>query len=415
MKGIKNYFKGFLRKRDSTVDSVDVNDWKSIFFEKGYEGFSTEIKETTYFSCIKIISESIAKCNLQLKKKTDKGEFVEKNHYLFDLLKLRPNPCMSAIDCYKAFVALSKHYGIAGLYINRKYNGTVEGLYPVKIDNVVIDDANMFDYSVKNKVLYTVSIPGTSSYMDCLDGELIILRDFSFNGIEGKANKTVTKESLDSSIKSQNYLNKLFSNGLTNKIAVQLTSQIKEEGELKKIQAKFNRIYSNKGNLFTIPAGFEVKPLNLSLADAQFAELRKLTKEEIAMSFHVPLSKLGWVKENAKSEEQDNLQFLGDCLQVIFQGIEQEMDFKLLTQKERKKGYKIRFNINTMLRTDAKTQAEIINSFVKNGVYDLDTAREILGLKLIGGEPIITLPSGQVLLKDLREGKVSYQNKGDKK
>lgn len=414
MKGIKNYFKGFLRKRDSTVD---VNDWKDVFsFENGYDTFSTEIKEATYFSCIKIISESIAKCNLQLKRKTDEGEFVEKNHYLFDLLRLRPNPCMNAIDCYKAFVSLSRHYGIAGLYINRKYDGTVEGLYPVKIDSIVIDDQRMFDYSVKNKVLYTVSTPGTTSYMDCLDSELIILRDFSFNGIEAKANKTVTKESLDSSIKSQNYLNKLFSNGLTNKIAVQLTSQIKEESELRKIQEKFNRIYSSTGKIFTIPAGYEVKPLNLTLADAQFAELRQLTKEEIAMSFHVPLSKLGWVKENAKSEEQDNLQFLGDCLQVIFQGIEQEMDFKLLTPKERKKGYKIRFNVNTMLRTDAKTQAEIINSFVKNGVYDLDTAREILGLKLIGGDPIITFPSGQVLLKDLVDGKASYQNqnKGDK-
>ncbi|MFA6878159.1 MAG: hypothetical protein WCQ76_04555, partial [Fusobacterium sp.] len=62
MKGIKNYFKGFLRKRDFTVD---VNDWKDVFsFENGYDTFSTEIKEATYFSCIKIISESIAKCNL---------------------------------------------------------------------------------------------------------------------------------------------------------------------------------------------------------------------------------------------------------------------------------------------------------------------------------------------------------------
>lgn len=411
MRGIKNYLKGFIRSKSVT----DINNWKEIFsFENGYDTFSEEIKEATYFSCIKIISESIAKCNLQLKRKTDKGEFVETEHYLFDLLRLRPNPCMNAIDCYKSFVALSRHYGIAGLYINRTYNGKIEGLYPVKIDNVIIDDERMFDYSVKNKVLYTVSIPGIISYMDCLDNELIILKNFTFNGIEAKANKTITKESLDSSIRSQNYLNKLFSNGLTNKIAVQLTSQIKEESELKKIQEKFNRIYSNTGKIFTIPAGYEVKPLNLTLADAQFTELRRLTKEEIAMSFHVPLSKLGWVKENAKSAEQDNLQFLSDCLQVIFQAIEQEMDFKLLTLNERKKGYKIRFNINTMLRTDAKTQAEIINSYVKNGVYDLDTARELLGLKLIGGEPIVTFPSGQILLKDLLEGKLSYQ-KGENK
>jgi hypothetical protein len=41
----------------------------------------------------------------------------------------------------------------------------------------------------------------------------------------------------------------------------------------------------------------------------------------------------------------------------------------------------------------------------------LDYARSILGVEKIGGELIITLPSGQVLLKDLLEGNVSYLKK----
>lgn len=72
-------------------------------------------------------------------------------------------------------------------------------------------------------------------------------------------------------------------------------------------------------------------------------------------------------------------------------------------------GYKIRFNINVLLRTDSKTQSEVISTYVKNGIYDLDYARDILGVQKIGGELIITLPSGQVLLKDLIDGNVSYQ------
>ena len=391
-------------------EEINVNDWKDIYsFEKGYDvsPFLTELKETTYFSCIRIISESIAKCNLQLKVETDKGEKLDNKHYLVEKLKLRPNQYMSALDCYKSFVALAKHYGIAGLYINRLPNGKIEGLYPVKIEQIVIDDYGFI--GKENKILYSCTLQGTTVNIDCFDRELILLRDFTLNGIESKATRSIIRESLDSSIKSQNYLNKLFSNGLTNKIAVQLTSQVKEEAELKKIQEKFSRIYSNNGKVFTIPAGYQVQPLDLTLADAQYAELRKLSKEEIAMSFGVPLSKLGWVKENAKSEEQDNLQFLQDCLQVIFQAIEQEMDWKLLTVKEREAGYKIRFNTNVMLRLDAKTQSDVINNYVKNGVYDLDLARSILGLSLFGGEPIVTLPSGQILLKDLLNGTASYQ------
>lgn len=396
--------------------SININDWKEVYsFENGYDPspFDLGMKESTYYSCIKIISESIAKCPLQVKQETEKGEIVSKKHYLYEKLRLRPNPYMSAIDTIKTLVALAKHNGIGGLYINRRRNGTVEGLYPAKITDITIDDAGVIRSGKKNKVLYSFTVAGTDIEESCFDKDLILLRDFTMNGIETKANKSIIKESLDSSIKSQHYLNKLFSNGLTNKIAVQLTSDIKDEKELKKIQEKFDRIYKNNGKVFTIPAGYEVRPLNLTLADAQFVELRKLSKEEIAMCFHVPLSKLGWVKENAKSEEQDNLQFLQDCLQVIFEAIEQEMDWKLLTQEERKQGYKIRFNVDVMLRVDAKTQAEVISTYVKNGVYDLNYARDLKGTeRLDTKEKIVTFPSGQVLLKDLLSGKVNYQKGG---
>lgn len=390
---------------------ININDWKEIYsFAKGYEGSmdSESLKESTYFSCLKIISESVAKCTLQVKKETEKGEVIAKEHYLSDLLRLRPNPYMSAIDCIKTFVVLAKHEGIAGLYIDRHGNGQVRGLYPVKIEQITIDNDGLIKGTKKNKILYDfVSVDNENG--SCFDKDIIILRDFTLDGINYKATRKVLKENLDTSLKSQNYLNTLFSNGLTNKVVVQLTSDIKEEKELNKIQEKFNRIYSSNGKVFTVPAGFNVSALNLSLADAQYEQLRKLTKEEIGTMMGVPLTKLGFVKENAKSEEQDNLKFLQDTLLAIFIAIEQEGDYKLLTAKERKQGYKIRFNINVMLRTDSKTQAEVINSYVKNGVYDLDLARDILGVKKLGGDPIVTLPSGQILLKDLLEGNVSYQ------
>nr|WP_207716561.1 phage portal protein [Clostridium beijerinckii] len=377
--------------------------------ENGYDitPFDIEMKESTYFSCIKIISESIAKCTLQVKKETEKGEELAKDHYLYDKLRIRPNDYMSAIDCYKAFVALSKHWGHSGLFIDRQ-GSKINGLYPVKITNVTIDNSGLIKSIKGNKILW--DFEGVEGEIgSCFDKDIIMLRDFTMDGIKGKANRSILSESLDSSLKSQNYLNKLFSNGLTNKIVVQLTSDIKEEKELKKVQEKFDRIYTNNGRVFTIPAGYNVQPMNLSLSDAQFTELRKLSKEEIASSFQVPLSKLGIMRDTAVSEEQDNIKFLTDCLLIIFEQIEQEMDWKLLTQTEREMGYKIRFNINVLLRTDSKTQSEVISTYVKNGVYDLDYARDILGVEKIGGELIITLPSGQVLLKDLINGNVSYQ------
>jgi len=396
-----------IEKRETT--ETTVNDWSTVYsFENGYEnavGKHSGLNESTYFSCLKIISESIAKCPFQIRQETDKGEIVATNHYLYDILRLRPNPNMSAIDTFKTLVVLSKHYGIAGLYIDR-VGSKVNDLYPVKITDITVDDVGLISSTKNNKILY--SYQGVNGeYGSCFENDILVLRDFTLDGINSNATRNILSESLDTSIKSQGYLNKLFQNGLTNKIVVQLTSDIKEEKELKKVQEKFDRIYKSSNRTFTVPAGFNVSSLNLSLSDAQFAELRQMSKKDIAGSMGVPLSKLGETIENAKSDEQDNISFLGDTLQVIFTQIEQEADWKILSATDREKGFKIRANTSVMLRLDAKTQAEVVTSYTKNGVYSLNKAKEIVGVETLDKD-VTTFPSGQVTLEQMMGNQVSY-------
>lgn len=392
---------------------VDINDWKDIYNSaNGYESNADGLKEATYFRCLRVISESIAMCPLQVKKEDDKGEKVDKKHYLNDLLRLRPNPYMSAIDCMKTFVTLAKHEGIAGLYIDRhRRSGIIKGLYPVKITTTTIDNVGLIKGTMDNKILHEfMSVNGEEGI--CFDKDIIVLRDFTMDGINTKATRNVLKQNLDTSLKSQEYLNTLFQNGMTNKVVVQMTNDIKEEGEIKKVQDKFTRIYSTNGRIFTVPAGYNVSALNLSLADAQYEQLRRMSKEEIASMTGVPLTKLGFTKENAKSEEQDNLKFLQDTLLSIFVAIEQEGDYKLLTEPERKEGYKVRHNVNVLLRMDSKTQADVITRYTRNGIYSLNQAKDILGIEKLE-EDVTLFPSGQVTLEMLQNGQVSW-NKGTK-
>ena len=399
-----------LEKRE--VAETTVNDWPTLYsFENGYEnavGKNSGLNESTYFSCLKIISESIAKCPFQVKQETEKGEVVATNHYLYDLLRLRPNSSMNAVNTIKTWVLLSKHCGIGGLLIDRQA-GKVKALYPVKVVGTTIDNAGLINSTMNNKILYDYQ-GVNGEYGSCFEKDIMILRDFTLDGINAKATRNILSESLDTSIKSQGYLNKLFQNGLTDKIVVQLTSDLKEEGELKKVQDKFGRIFSNHNRVFTVPAGYNVSSLNLKLSDAQFAELRGMSKKDIAGSMGVPLSKLGETIENAKSDEQDNLSFLADTLQVTFTQIEQEADWKLLTEADRKQGYKVRANTNVMLRLDALTQADVISKYVGNGVYSLNKAKDILGVEKLDKD-VTTFPSGQVTLEQLMSNGVSYATK----
>lgn len=373
---------------------------------------STALKEATYFTCMKVLSESIAKCSLHLKQETKKGEINDKNHYLYDILRLRPNENMSMIDCMKAFVVLSKHEGIGGLYIDRDKIGKVKGLYPAQINKIVIDNLGLVESNKQNKVLIEFNVCGKDG--DCFEKDMILLKDFTIDGINTKSVKSMLKGTINNNIKSTNYLNSLFDNGLTNKMLIQCTADISDQKELGKIQAKFNKLYSSNGRTFTVPVGFSATPINLSLADAQFEQLKRMTVQQIAAAFGVKLHQLGDLKDtNNNSLEQQNISFLVDTLLILFEQIEQEMDWKLLTQEERKKGYKIRFNAKTLLRTDSKTQAEILTMYRNSGAYTINDVRKELGLSLLEGGDEIMVASGTLTLSDIINGKASYQKGGD--
>ena len=58
------------------------------------------LKEATVFACIRILSESVAKLPIKIYKDV-KGVKKATDHYLFNLLKTRPNPYMSSTDFFR--------------------------------------------------------------------------------------------------------------------------------------------------------------------------------------------------------------------------------------------------------------------------------------------------------------------------
>lgn len=367
---------------------------------------SDEMKETTYFKCIKYISESVAKCPIVIKQDTKDGEIVNKSHRLYNKLTLRPNPYMTAIDCMKAFIALGEHNGISGLFIDR----STMDLYPAKINQIIIDTSGLIGSNLQNKVLYEFSIANSLGY--CFEEDIILYKPgITFDGINTRANKDLLKKIIGTNIKGQEYLSKLFDNGLTNKIVVQLTSDIKDEKELKKIQQKFKRIYNNDGRVFTVPAGYGASTLNLSLADVQFEQIRKLSRREIAVCFGLTPSQIGDLSDsNNNNMEMQNIGFLTDTLLVKFEQIEQEFTYKYLSTDDLNNGFKCRVNESVLLRTDPKTQEEILTSYVKNSIYPPNRARQILGEPLHPDGDDLLVPSGTYKLKDLTQITLSKLN-----
>ena len=301
--------------------------------------------------------------------------------------------------------AIAKQYG---------RNGEIEALYPCTVEGITVDDAGLLKSKLRHKALVDYRIVGSSFTDSGFYEDLLIFKGFTMDGINTKPIREIVKGTIEGQIKAQNYLNTLYDNGLTNKLVVQLTSDIKDEKELRKTQEKFGRLYSKGKRIFTVPAGFSVQPINLSLADAQYEQIRRMSISQIAALFGIKMHQLNDLKDtNNNSLEQQQLSFLIDTLLILFESIEQETTWSALTKEKRDKGYKARFNTNVILRTSAETQQKILCAYVSNGIYTPNEARlELQRQKLPDGDELI-VNAGVLKLKDIgkkEEGSGSNAN-----
>lgn len=393
----------FFEKRETTSYS-DVELAMLKAFGIDADGYQTEeaLKEATYFTCIKLLSESVAKVPLYLVKETEAGNVRQNKEKLFQILSLRPNPYMTAIDFWRAMEINRHHLGHGCAFIEKDRQGNIINLWPIELKNLTIDNAGLISSRLKNKVLVTYTEIGNNTEQYCLYEDIIHLKSFSSNGINSRANREMMQKTIDTASKSQKYLNDLYNNGLTNKAIVQLTSDNKEEKFLRTVQEKFDRLYSNTGRIFTVPAGYNVSTMNLTLADAQFEQIRRMSISQIASSFGIKMFQLNDLKDtNNNSLEQQQLSFLVDTLLILFESIEQEVDWKLLREDQRSSGQKCRFNTSVMLRTTAQTQADILTKYVTAGIYTPNEARLMTQMMAKDGADELVVNSGVMKLKDL--------------
>jgi HK97 family phage portal protein len=390
------------KRQQKRMTTQDMNSytWSANFGSTAFT--DTELKENTYFKCVKINSESVGKVPLILKQTTDNGERTATEHYLYDIMKNRPNPFMSNVDFWRSMEATRQHKGYSSALITRDIKGNATGLYPITITSIIIDNVGLAKSTMSNPILVQYTCGYDLKQYYCFYSDIIHLKSFTLDGMTSIPIKDNLKDTVETNQSAQDYQKDLFSNGLTNKALIQLVSDIKDEKGLTTIQDKFNRIFSNKGRIFTVPAGYQVTPLNLNLADSQFTELKKMGAVDICTSFGVPPHMIGIMDGvNNNSLEQSNLGYLVNTLLILFESIESECNYKLLTPQERAMGYHFEFDESVLLRTDAKTQAEILNSYIQNSVYTPNEARVKLGLlKAIDGDDLLA-SSGTLKIKDL--------------
>lgn len=360
------------------------------FLKGGNISAGKDLSEITYFTCLKVLSESIGKLSINLKDSDNNRIY---NHDSLQMLKVRPNKFMTPTT-FKALIEYHRnHSGNAYAYLQYEKNGKLEGIYPLESRNmqILIDNADIFQRG--NKMYYRYLAPKTGKTYIFEDKEILHFKGgLSEDGLVGKS----VRETLASTLKgvkvSQQYLNNLYEKGLTAKAILKYTGDFdsKKKAMLVNELANFATGNDSRG-IIPIPLGMDLVPLDLKLTDSQFYELKKFTSLQIAAAFGVKPNHLNnYDKSSYANSEMQNLTFYIDTLLFILNQYEEEFNYKMLSEEERKKGLRFEFNVASILRGDLKTQAESITKYVTGSIYTINEARAYAGLpKVEDGEKIL--------------------------
>jgi HK97 family phage portal protein len=143
----------------------------------------------------------------------------------------------------------------------------------------------------------------------------------------------------------------------------------------------------NQGKTPILSAGMKPFPLNVSASDMQFVEQQKLSKENIALAFRVPLQILGLGGTPFGSAELLMQSWISTGLGFALNHIEQGFD-RLFGLSGEPLEY-TEFDTDALLRSAMKDRIDALVRATQGGVFSINDARALEGMPAVpyGDEP----------------------------
>ncbi len=371
-------FRGKSAKQDATLET--------LLDTLGIDRTSSAMSEATYYACLKVLSEGLAKLPIRVQQYTEAGGVrVAREHHLYRVLHDRPNPYMTASVFWGLAEQMRDDRGNAYAYIDYNRETGAYKLWPMDPASVRVYYDNARLLKDQPDLYYQYSTP--QGVITLGSTEVLHFKSFQTkDGLVGVSVKEQLASTIQGNIKAQKMLNRMTDSGMTAKSVLQYTGSLNDDS-VERLKEQVERYMKGEisekdgKNVIPIPMGFTLTPLNLKLADSQFLELRQFSALQIASAFGVKPYQVGdYTKSSYSSAEAQQLSFLVDTLLYIVKHYEEELEAKLLTDAEVAAGYHIKFDTSVLLRTEFQTLITTLKEAVNGFLMTPNEARSRLDL-----------------------------------
>ncbi|MFM1525129.1 phage portal protein [Helcococcus bovis] len=372
---------GLFKSRDKPENKLSHN---SYTFFTGQSSSGKRVNErtamqmTAVYSCVRILSETLASLPLHVYETTEVGNKKATSHSLYHLLHDEPNPEMTSFIFRETLMTHLLLWGNAYAQIIRNGKGDVIGLYPLMPDKMKVDrdEHNTIFYEYQSgdgkKVLLTTQ-------------DVLHIPGLGFDGLVGYSPIAMAKNAIGMSIAAEEYGAKFFSNGATPSGILEHPGTVKNAESLRESWMRgFSG--SNSHKVAILEEGMKYTSISISPNEAQFLETRKFQINEIARIFRVPPHMVGDLEKSSFSNiEQQSLEFVKYTLDPWVIRFEQAINRRLLKENE-KSTYYVKFNVDGLLRGDYQSRMNGYAVGRQNGWMSANDIRALENLDKIPKE-----------------------------
>lgn len=351
--------KGLFRKVKTSV-SESWGRKRRIF--GGMPGYTLATNETI-FAAVSKLSNSVASLPLKLYK-----DFQPINTQIADTLANAPNENMTSFRFFRTIEAMRNTTGNAYVikeYDNRMQLRSLHILDPTVVEPIVEEYSGELWYEIR----------GTNGTYYAHNMEILHFTHIHTAGYKGISPLAVLKNTIDFDKEVRKFSLEQMESSIRASFILKTAANLSTE-KRQEILENFSNFYSENGGVLIQETGFELEPIERQFIDSKVFEVEKITRVRVATVYNMPAHMLGGEGQSYQSMEQSSLEFVQGTIIPIIRQYEQELNNKLLTQRERLQGLYFKFNVNALLRGDMRTRGEFYFKGVRSGWFTPNEIRQ---------------------------------------
>lgn len=331
-----------------------------------------------FWKGVNLVARAVGKTPIAVKKRQGEIKTFDRLHPAWYLLRKLPSGQNYDVPITPFIFkqTMMGHVLLNGggfAYILRDTNSTPVGM-------ILLNSNTVIPMKENGKLLYLVTLEsGEVRRINPMN--MLHIRGLSDDGITGYSVIDIMRDSLGLNLAYQISQSVFFRNGMKPGWIIEVPWRFKDEDAVNTFRTKLGKVHQGLEKQH-IPAilehGAKAVPLNITQEDAQFLQSREFDLRMLANILFLPSSKLNDVAKVAyNSLEQENQSVLDEAYEPWFKIWEEELEFKLLSEKEKiSDSHEIVFERRKLVQTPFKDRIEGYNKGVLGGWLGRDEVRD---------------------------------------